>query len=346
MVTIDFAELLSRPPNERECATLERRIARLNAMKTSVDSALESLERVQAEGRRRVKRIYIRKDFVYRARPAPGDASDRRLPPRADRPPATRIMSPRGTALRTYLIALFEAQTRCLAGTHPTNDRPLRARGEAVGWVDLLAPRAPVASPDSRYADITDKKLRQLQEALARLSHPEVQLVSLSGPSSATGRYEGFQLLDEAGARKHGAPAPYVVPHRRDADVFALPVSLFTNGWVHVLEDTELAFLLMLMVCRAAVGEKPVAIPEAMRLLNFGLGRDAYGAYELLKRLNLIDVEVDEQRHLDGKVIDFGKGGEARLHRFELLDDGFEELAVPTVLKVLKDRLARGRSGR
>jgi hypothetical protein len=83
-----------------------------------------------------------------------------------------------------------------------------------------------------------------------------------------------------------------------------------------------------------------------MRLLNFGLGRDAYRAYELLKRLNLIDVEVDEQRHLDGKVIDFGKGGEARLHRFELLDDGFEELAVPTVLKMLKDRLARGRSDR
>jgi hypothetical protein len=45
-------------------------------------------------------------------------------------------------------------------------------------------------------------------------------------------------------------------------------------------------------------------------------------------------------------VIDFGKGGEARLHRFELLDDGFEELAVPTVLKMLKDRLARGRSDR
>jgi hypothetical protein len=344
MTTINFAELLSQPPNERECAALERRIARLNAMKTSVNSALESLDRIQAAGRRQVKQIYIRRDFAFRAHPAPGDVSDRRLPPRADRPPATRIMSPRGTALRTYLIALFEAQTRCSAGTHPTNDRPLRARGEAVGWVDLVAPRAPVTSPDSRYAGITDKKLRQLQDALARLSHPEVQLVSLSGPGSATGRYEGFQLLDEAGARKHGDPAPYVVPHRRDADVFTLPASLFTNGWVHVLEDTELAFLLMLALCRAAVGEKQVAIPEAMRLLNFGLGRDAYAAYELLKRLNLIEVEVDQQRHTDGKVIDYGKGGEARLHRFKLLDDGFEELAIPSVLKVLGDRLARGRS--
>jgi hypothetical protein len=173
-----------------------------------------------------------------------------------------------------------------------------------------------------------------------------VQLVSLSGPSSATGRYEGFQLLDEAGARKHGSPAPYVVPHRRAADVFTLLASLFTNGWIHVLEDTELAFLLMLARWQAAVGGKQAAIPEATRLLNFGLGRDAYAAYELLRRLNLIDVEVDEKRHLDGKVIDYGKGGEARLHRFKLLDDGFEELAIPTVLKVLGDRLARGRSDR
>jgi hypothetical protein len=345
MATINFAELLSRPPNERECATLERRIARLTAMETSVNSALEALNRVQAVGRRQVKQIYIRSDFAYRARPAPGDTSDRRLPPRADRPPTTRIMSPRGTALRTYLTALFEAQTRCSAGTHPANDRPLRARGEAVGWVDLLAPRAPVTSPDSRYAGVSDKKLRQLQDALTRLSHPEVQLVSLSGPSSATSRYEGFQLLDEAGARKHGAPAPYVVPHRRDADVFTLPGSLFTNGWVHVLEDTELAFLLMLACWRAAVGERQIAIPEATRLLNFGLGRDAYASYELLKRLSLIEVEVDEQRHLDMKVMDYGKGGQARLHRFKLLDDGFEELAIPSFLKVLEDRLARGRSG-
>jgi hypothetical protein len=342
---MNFAELSSEPPKEREVAALERRIARLTAMETSVNSALEALNRVQAAGRRQVKRIYIRKDFTYRARPAPGDASDRRLPPRADRPPATRIMSPRGTALRTYLIALFEAQTRSSAGTRPTNDRPLRVRGEAVGWVDLLAPRAPVTSPDSRYAGIPDKKLRQLQEALTRLSHPEVQLVSLSGPSNATRRYEGFQLLDEAGARKHGAPVPYVVPDRRDADVFVLPASLFTNGWVHVLEDTELAFLLMLACWRAAVGERQVAIPEATRLLKFGLGRDAYASYELLKRLSLIEVEVDEQRHLDMKVRDYGKGGEARLHRFKLLDDGFEELAIPTVLKVLGDRLARGNVG-
>lgn len=345
MVTISFAELLSEPPKEREVAALERRVARLTAMETSVNSALEALNRVQAGGRQQAKQIYIRSDFAYRARPAPGDASDRRLPPRADRPPATRIMSPRGTALRFYLTALFEAQTRSSAGTHPTNDRPLRARGEAVGWVDLVAPRAPVTSPDSRYAGVSDKKLRQLQDALARLSHPEVQLVSLSGRSSATGRYEGFQLLDEAGARKHGAPAPYVVPHRRDADVFALPATLFTNGWVHVLEDTELAFLLMLACWRAAVGERQVAIPEATRLLNFGLGRDAYASYELLKRLSLIEVEVDEQRHLDMKVMDYGKGGEARLHRFKLLDDGVEELAIPTVLKVLGDRLARGKVG-
>jgi hypothetical protein len=186
MVIINLAELMSRPPNERECATLERRIARLRAMEASVNSALEALKRAQTEGRRRVGRVRIRSDFVYRASPAPGDASDRRLPPRADRPPATRIMSPRGTALRLYLTALFEAQTRCSAGAHPTNDRPLLARGEAVGWVDLLAPRAPVVSPASRYAGVSGKKLRQLQDALARLGDPEVQLVSLPGRGSAT----------------------------------------------------------------------------------------------------------------------------------------------------------------
>ena len=65
-------------------------------------------------------------------------------------------------------------------------------------------------------------------------------------PSLAATKYEGFQFLDEGSTRAHADPSPYVVPQRSDPGVFSLPAALFTRGWIHVLEDSELTFLMML----------------------------------------------------------------------------------------------------
>jgi hypothetical protein len=55
-----------------------------------------------------------------------GPVSDRRRPPAGARPPA-RLLSPRGAALRVYLLALVASQTRTRPrARRPANDWPIR----------------------------------------------------------------------------------------------------------------------------------------------------------------------------------------------------------------------------
>ena len=181
------------------------------------------------------------------ARPA-GDLTDRLLPPRAERPPATRLVSPRGIALRLYLTALFVMQSRP-PGIMPRNTLPLADPDAPVSWIDLLA----TTSKPRRYSTARQLKLRQLHDALRRLSSSEVQLARLPNEQrKPIGRYEGFSLLHEAGDGQ-----PYVVPSEESKTLY-LPRGLFDNGWIHVLEDTELAFVIMLACLRSRSGNAPV----------------------------------------------------------------------------------------
>ncbi len=87
--------------------------------------------------------VYVRNEFVDMALSGvqlAGDPSDRRLSIKEDRPPAARLITPRGAALRVFLTALFEAQARVRLGQHPGNTRPLASRpGGVISWIDLLA---------------------------------------------------------------------------------------------------------------------------------------------------------------------------------------------------------------
>jgi hypothetical protein len=169
-----------------------------------------------------------------------------------------------------------------------------------------------------------------------------VQLVELPNfQSKATGKYERFLLMHEGGAPYGGGDnAPYTVPAKQGQMMLHLPRGLLLNGWIHVLEDSELAFLLTHM--RAHFGDKPVFIASEIRLLQFGLSRDAYQAHHMLNRLGLIDVEEDSNRHLEGgRVRGFSKDNPPKLHRFQLIEDGFDRLAVPTMREAIERRLAK-----
>lgn len=107
------------------------------------------------------------------------------------------------------------------------------------------------------------------------------------------------------------------------------------NGWVHVLENSELAFLMMIAQASSDAYQQ-VKISGNARILHYGLGRDAYEAHMTLSRFGLVDVEIDENRHDDGKVANSGKGGEARLHAFRPLPGGFEEPAASTIKQALQ----------
>src|SRR5690242_7465490 len=108
--------------------------------------------------------------------------------------------------------------------------------------------------------------------------------------------------MHEGGRRATGPNVPYQVPDPQRERVFPVPVTLFTSGWVHVLEDTELAFILMTAACHHSLSGA-FRIPAADRLLRFGLGRDAYAAHMLLSALGLVTVTEDPARHIDGKVM-------------------------------------------
>ncbi|WP_328561443.1 hypothetical protein [Streptomyces coelicoflavus] len=311
------------------------------------------LERITAEAKRAStqfagirtgKQLVLRSGFVFRQDPAdvPGDASDRLLPPPEERPPATRLASPRGIALKVFLTAAFVAQSRS-PGERPTNTLPLNDL-DAVSWVDLFATPAVRGGGLKTYASIRDKKARQLHHALGRLSSAEVQLIHLPNASKAVGKYEGFLLLHEQGTPYGGGENSdrYTVPGQDGRELLlSLPAGLFTNGWIHLLEDSELAFLLMIAWLHAKFGHQPVFAASDIRLLQFGLSKDAYEAHRMLNRFGLVEVEEDEGRYIEGgKMAGFQEGQRPKLHRFQLAPSGFDQQATDKVREVIEFKLS------
>ena len=326
-------------------AKLDKRLDRLATIEAQVEGARDGFKRLRRSGNLR-----IRIEFAMRSDPAEpnGDPADRLLPPRNERPPATRLVSPRGIALKLYLTALFVAQSRS-PGTLPGNKLPLADADRPVSWIDL------VATTSERHSGIVyygqrEKKLRQLHDALRRLSSPEVQLVQLPNMQRApTGKYEDFLLMHEGGAPPGGDDNQLYRAPSADSKTMYLPDGLFLNGWIHVLDDSELAFVLMLACLRSRFDKMPVFATSETRLLQFGLGRDAYESHRTLSHLGIVRVHAGPHpgRRL-GKAGRYLKSDPPKLHRFELLNDGFGEPAVPTarqVLTQLRHQAQRGHAG-
>jgi hypothetical protein len=321
-----------RPHSISGPVRLQRRLDRLARIEGQVERAREGFGRIRVP-----RTLRIRTEFAMRDDPADpnGDLADRLLPPRNERPPATRLVSPRGIALRLYLTALFVAQSRP-PGAAPGNKLPLADADAAVSWIDLIATSSERHS-GRVYSSQREKKLRQVHDALRRLSSPEVQLVELPNfQRGPTGKYEGFLLMHEGGAPTGGGDnQSYTVP-AAETRTMHLPDGLFLNGWIHVLEDSELAFLLMLACLRSRFDGKPVFATSEVRLLQFGLGRDAYESHHLLAHLGIVRVHSGlRPTRRYGKAGRYLKSDPPKLHRFELLDEGLEEPAIPAMRQVM-----------
>ncbi|MEU4161703.1 hypothetical protein [Actinoplanes sp. NPDC026670] len=333
------------PPTAKELDRVEKRLKRLTVLGPAADQTGTAFLLAPTG-----KQLAVRPSFIARpdTDPAVGDFSDRGLPDRSQRPPSTRLISPRGIALRFYLTALFVAQSRS-DGERPSNLLPLNDPDEPVSWVDLVATAAVRATGTRTSISVRDKKLRQVHEALARLAHPSVDLVELPNAAKPVGTYEGFLLKQERGSRYHDTDEPnetYRIPSPRTASLVRLPAGLFLNGWIHVLEDSELAMVLMVALLHAKYGSgRPVYVDGDTRLRHYGLSRDTYMTHATLERFGLLEVEPDEARDFlrPGKVTGYKDGDPPpKLHRFRLLPDGFEQPAATTVIEALQERSDAG----
>lgn len=148
------------------------------------------------------------------------------------------------------------------------------------------------------------------------------------------------------GWQNPGDPMPYTVPARAD-EFFTLPAGFVTNGWLNVLEDSEIAVLLMVACGWYSIGPPSdaldilpgeVAIPGEERLRYYGLHRDPYAtARKTLEWFGLLEVR-EVMRHLsDGR----GEEGAMQLHRLRLIRSSFDEDAYELVPQVLQAQLDR-----
>jgi hypothetical protein len=128
--------------------------------------------------------------------------------------------------------------------------------------------------------------------------------------------------------------ADYAVPKKTDSSVFSLPATLITKGWLHVLEDSELALLMMVACGRGSepFGAGVVTVPGDTRLLHYGIARDPFtSAHRTLEQFGLLEVEK-VGRWGDGRAMESNKV----LHRLKLLPAGLNDGALPAVRQALK----------
>ncbi len=323
----------SRFPTPKDRQAYEARLARLSGnYGVSVERSARTLDTLQGKGPLLTHGFRLRDEFVYRREAPVGDFSDRKVPPRELRPPCTEISSSRGSTLRIYLTAMAIAQKTMRAGGHP-QWLPIVANTDRPGWTDLVATDAERAGHGLTTLEAKDKRARSVRASFKRLETAE--LIQFPRSDGKRGDFENYDLLDERGSS--GERQLYKVPGPKES-LTTLPSGFILNSWVHVLEDSELALLLMVACGKGSLAGPFVSIPAETRLLHYGIGRDPYlRARKTLELYGLLKVE-EVRRHRDGKT----EGGENHfLHRFELRTEGFDEDALPTVITVLREQLAR-----
>lgn len=344
MGILDYFDL-TPSPGVSERALLARRLTRLRVRSAPDDRGegwLRSAEWATANFARLPgalpAQLRIRREFSWRVDDPPIPISDRRPPGREHRPSATRILDSRGAALRLYLTILAVAQTT--SWHTATHANPLPPAGD-FGWVDLLAGRLKKHGAPRMAATDRDDRLRTLQSALRSLHG--AGLVELPHDGQPKGKYEGFLPLREGGLMVP-ASVRYSLPTAREPTM-ALPFAFITNGWLHLLEDSEIALLLM-VACRLGslelAGLQPgwVAIPASTRLARYGISRDAFDAHRMLKRFGLLDVHGVGRHDEDmSRVREYGKV-EPQLHRLLLRPEGFGESALEVVPREVSRRLS------
>jgi hypothetical protein len=243
------------------------------------------------------------------------------------RPLLTRLIAPRGLAMRLYLTALYDVQVRQRPGSVHTNDRLIWPTSAAdIGWVGLLAVTATVSA---KGRSEMDNRVRQVKSAIDRLVREGAAF--LPHGSRSRNRFENFLLSNDGGVAP-GLPAEssYITPRRNEG--ISIPVEFFTNNWVHCLTDSEIAlwisFRLLAREHPLAHKEAGIFMTESTRTYRFGLTRDAYEAHTTLRRFGLIIGVDNVPRWRAGRAERLREQGLVEPLRFRLNDRMLNESAI------------------
>jgi len=325
----------TRPPTAKERLKLAARLARLDN-----PEHLDRIDRVYKlmPGELPPTGLVIRTGFSYRGTGVDADASDRKAPPHDLRPPATRLITSRGAALRFAVTLLAAAQSnRKLGHKARLSELGIAIGGDSrtLGWADLLAADSSDSNLGGVYVTSRDKRARSVRNALSALA--KAGLVSVPGIAGTRNRFEDFVLLNELGTDVLGEAEEYRVP-RRTEETFTIASGFVANGWLHVLEDSEIALLLMVACGKGSFPDSGLlVVPADIRLKNYGIHRDAYSsARKTLEWFGLLDVE-EVGRHEDGRA----ENSELRVHRLGLVAGGFDRPAAQTVIDTLTIQISR-----
>ncbi|AWI32781.1 hypothetical protein [Streptomyces tirandamycinicus] len=329
---------------DRDTESLERRIRRLQKLeKDNLFRGVNgTLREVWQEGKQPAA-LRLRHNFVI-------DKVD------VDRqPPASRLLNPRGIALRFYLLALFEAQCRLDPGAEWTGDRTFRGRH---GWKDFVAIDVGYNSATGTYtwapprAQET-KRIRQVKGALCTLEDLGDQaLVEIPRKKGGHRDHRAFRLMRETGRGTALAADYYVVPTADDT-VIEVPINFFLQGWVQVLYPSEIFTWLSLRFLRLKFpGEHQESgnYLYAKKREYFHLLRDSYeDSCQTLVELGLIrrmPTAAERSAPAPGTFESLfqqprqpgGRADRYEPYRYQLIDEG---LAVDALEKCMRELVLR-----
>jgi hypothetical protein len=161
-------------------------------------------------------------------------------------------------------------------------------------------------------------------------------LVDIPRRGSGRRHYDRFRLLSEIGS----AETPdYTVP----ADGLAIPRHFFTNLWVWVLSDAEIAVYLALLETRARRTTRHeqhgIFITSGHQDTHYAMQRATWRSTDMLFRLRLIDrLPASGRTFATGKIgnpVHTAKGAKKPVVRFRVNDKALQANALTTALQVL-----------
>ncbi|WP_267242281.1 hypothetical protein [Streptomyces sp. PR69] len=309
--------------------------------------AIKKAREIHARGKK-PQVVRVRRSFVRLEKFGGTVETERKPLPRAERPLSAQMITPKGLTLKLYLLMLFAAQCEAAVGKEWPQPYPIEPDAQKTdSWEGLVATVAKYAGPGVQASSVRTNKIRQIAQAMKALEEMGL-LKSATGIKGQVRR--GVLLLCENGKSKDtgAASIPYTVP-ADDERFLEIPVGFFTNGWVHVLTNSEIAALLMWFDVMkfdamhvAPEGRAPMTVGYVLSNVRhgfYGVGRDTYETHKPLEAFQLLDVHRPSKRYDSGKWKDFEEDSSGMVcHRVVLRDGAFDKEAGPVVEEVLKRR--------